>query len=72
MMRNAFLDRRMFLQWGALGGVIVAAGCSGGDGNPSEVTTPPVAGKGNRMLLKKQEEAGKAAIEAAKTKRRGR
>jgi hypothetical protein len=64
MMRNAFLDRRKFLQWGALGGVLVAAGCSGGSGNPSEVTTPPVAGKGNRMLLQKAEEAGKAAAEA--------
>jgi hypothetical protein len=72
MMRNAFSGRRKFLQWGALGGVIVAAGCSGGDGNPSEVTTPPVAGKGNRMLLKKTEEVGKAAAEASKAKRKKR
>jgi hypothetical protein len=72
MIRNAFLDRRKFLKWGALGGVVVAAGCSGGDGNPTEVTTPPVAGKGNRMMLKKQEDVAKAALEAPKNKRRAR
>jgi hypothetical protein len=72
MMRNAFLDRRKFLRWSALGGVLVATGCSGGDGNPSEVTTPPVVGKGNRMLLKKSEEVGKAAEEASKAKRKSR
>jgi hypothetical protein len=52
MMRSAFIDRRKFLQWGALGGVLVAAGCTGGDGTPQAVTTPPVDG-GNRKLLKK-------------------
>jgi hypothetical protein len=72
MLRNAFLDRRKFLQWGALGGVLGAAGCSGGGDNPSEVTTPPVAGKGNRMLLKKSEEVGKAAADAAAAKRKKR
>jgi len=72
MIRNSFLDRRKLLQWGAIGGVLAAAGCSGGSGDPSEVTTPPVAGKGNRMLLKKTEEVGKAAEDASKNKRKKR
>ena len=55
MMRNAFIDRRKFLQWGALGGVLVAAGCTGGDGTPQAVTTPPVEG-GNRKNLDKIKE----------------
>jgi len=52
--------------------VLAAAGCSGGGDNPSEVTTPPVAGKGNRMLIKKNEEVGKAATDAATAKRKKR
>jgi hypothetical protein len=71
MMRNAILDRRRFLQWGALGGMMVAAGCSGGDG-ASEVKTPPVAGKGNRMLLQKAEEVAKSAPAPGKGKRKMR
>jgi hypothetical protein len=50
--------------------MIVATGCSGGNG-ASKVETPPVAGKGNRMLLQKSEEVGKAAAEA-KPKRKMR
>jgi hypothetical protein len=69
MMRIAFPDRRKFLQWGALGGLLVAAGCSGGSGSPSEVTTPPVGG-GNRALLKKNEEGAKATVEKAKSRRK--
>jgi hypothetical protein len=63
MMGNVFIERRKFLQWGALGGVLVAAGCSGGGAEPTEVTTPPVVG-GNRKLLQK----GVDAAEAAKAK----
>jgi hypothetical protein len=69
MMSNSFLDRRKFLRWGAVGGVFAVAGCSGGDRNPSEVTTPPVAG-GNRALLKKNADAAKAASEAAAKRKR--
>jgi hypothetical protein len=71
MTRNAFLDRRRFLQWGALGGVLGAAGCSGGDGSSQEVTTPPVGG-GNRTVLQKNADAGKAAAETSKSKRKKR
>jgi hypothetical protein len=59
MLGNSLIGRRQFLQWGALGGMLVAAGCSGGDGAPQEVATPPVEG-GNRMILKKNAEAGEA------------
>jgi hypothetical protein len=52
MMANAFIDRRRFLGWGALGGVLLAAGCSEGGGAPQTVTTPPVEG-GNRRILQK-------------------
>jgi hypothetical protein len=66
MMANAFIDRRKFLQWGALGGVLVAAGCSGGGAEPAQgVTTPPVEG-GNRKLLQKNKEVGEAAARKKK------
>jgi hypothetical protein len=58
MIRNAFIDRRKFLQWGALGGVLAVAGCSGDD-KPQEVTTPPVGG--GRKMLQKNAEAAEAA-----------
>jgi hypothetical protein len=67
MMRSAFIDRRKFLQWGAVGGVLVAAGCSGGDGTPQAATTPPVGG-GNRKLLEKN--AAVAETARAKGKKR--
>jgi hypothetical protein len=51
--------------------MFVAAGCSGGDGT-SKVETPPVAGKGNRMLLQKAEEVGKNAPPPGKAKRKMR
>ena len=67
MTGNMFIDRRKFLQWGTLGGVLVAAGCTGGDGTPQEVTTPPVAG-GNRKLLEKNADVAEAARAKGKKK----
>jgi hypothetical protein len=55
-MRNALIVRRQFLQWGAFGGVFIAAGCSGEDGKPQVVATPPVE-RGSRMLIKKNADA---------------
>ena len=46
------MDRRRFLRWGALGGMLLVAGCSQSSGTPQEVTTPAVEG-GNRKILKK-------------------
>jgi hypothetical protein len=60
MIGNAFIDRRKFLQLGALGGVLVAAGC-GGDDSPQAVTTPPVEG-GNRKFLEKIKETADSKI----------
>jgi hypothetical protein len=59
MVGNAFIDRRKFLQWSALGGALAAAGCSGGDGEPQNVATPPVEG-GNRKILEKNAAVGQA------------
>jgi hypothetical protein len=57
------LDRRKFLEWGALGGVLLAAGCSGRGGEPQNVTAPPAEG-GNRMLLKKTADATQDRVAA--------
>jgi len=56
MMGNAFIDRRKFLGWGALGGVFLVAGCSDG-GTPEKVETPPAEGGNRKIALKKAEVA---------------
>jgi hypothetical protein len=61
-MSNEFvtsIDRRKFLRLGTLGGVLFAGGCGGGGDGAQPVTTPP-APTGNRALLKKNAEAGRA------------
>jgi len=55
MMGNVFIDRRRFVSWGALAGVLLLAGCSDGSAPPEQVTAPP-AEKGNRNLIKKKAE----------------
>jgi hypothetical protein len=50
MIERSALERRQFLRVGALGVVLAAGGC-GSDGNPEQVTTPPVTG-GNRNRMK--------------------
>jgi hypothetical protein len=67
MIERSLIHRRKFLRWGALSGVLVAAGCSNGEGKPQEVTAPPVGG-GNRKLLQRNTEAADAALSKVKKK----
>lgn len=48
--RLSFVDRRGFLRFGAVAGLLVAAGCDGGGGEPAPVTTPPLKGGARNRL----------------------
>ncbi len=61
--RFSEIDRRHFLGFGALAGVLFAAGCENGGGEPTQVTTPPTVEGGARKRLEKLEEKGAAAAE---------
>jgi hypothetical protein len=53
MIRNASIDRRKFLGLGALGGVLVMAGCSDEGSATAKVETTPVEGGNRKVALKK-------------------
>jgi hypothetical protein len=61
------IDRRGFLCFGAIAGMLCAAGCDGG-GEPAVVDTPPAVKRGARDRLDKLKAQGEAA--AAKNQKK--
>ena len=69
-MRNdsgAPIDRRCFLGFGVMAGLLTVVGCDSG-GEPGKPTGPPME-KGNRTRLDKRAELGKEKAEQLKNKK---